>query len=119
MKIEQNEASKSDDFCQQIYAKVKSYLETLMKNSKNVEAIVNLKSLNKQIQEQNLKDKISKKNLENFFIKISTFVAHFDMIKYFFETLQTNLNDDTTRDTLIIINEMLKQLNERHDYSRI
>ncbi len=90
-----------------------------MKNSKNTETIINLKSCNKQIKEQNLKNKLSKNNFENFLIKISTFVAHFEMIKDLFEILQTNSSDDTARNILIAINEMLKQLNERHDYFRI
>jgi hypothetical protein len=118
MKIEQSEASKSNDLRQQIYAKATSYLGTLMKNPQNAEAIENLESLNKQIKQQNLKDKLSQKNLENFLIKIPTFVAHFEMIKDSFKTLQTNPGDDTAREILIKINEVLEQLNERHDYSR-
>jgi uncharacterized protein (DUF3084 family) len=90
-----------------------------MMNSKNVEAIAQLNHLNEQIKDQNIKDELSKKSLENFLIKISMFIAHFELIKDFYEVLQRNSDDDNARKTLIKINQTLNQINERHDYLKI
>jgi len=118
MEIEQSEASKPDDLRQQIYEKATSHLRKLMKNFKNAEATSELNKLNKQIKEQNLKDKLSKKDLENFLIQILTFAVNFEMTKDYYESLQKNSADDIAREKLININNILDQLNERHEYHR-
>ncbi len=118
MKIEQSEASKSDDLRQQIYEKVTSHLRKLMKNFKNAEATSESNKLNKQIKKQNLKDKLSKKDLKNFLIQILTFVVNFEMTKDYYESLQKNSADNIAREKLININNILNQLNERHEYLR-
>jgi len=118
MKIEQSEASKSDDLCQQIYEKVTSYLRKLMKNFKNAEATSELNKLNKQIKKQNLKDKLSKKDLKNFFIQILTFVVNFELTKDYRESVVKNSADDIAREKINNINNILNQLNERHEYFR-
>jgi len=119
MKIEQSEASKSDDLRQQIYEKVTSYLKKLMKNLKNAEATSELNKLNKQIKKQNLKDKLSKKDLENFLIQIFTFVINFKLTKDYYESVVKNSADDIAREKVNNINNILNQLNERHEYLRI
>jgi len=52
-----------------------------MKNLKNAEAKSNLKKLNKQIMKQNFKNRLSKKNLQNFIIEIFIFVINFEMAR--------------------------------------
>ena len=119
MRDQQNEASKSDYVRQQIYEEVTQHLRKLMKNLKNAEATSELNKLNKQIKKQNLKDKLLKKDLENFLIQIFTFVVNFEMMKDYVESLQKNSADDIAREKIININNILNQLNERHEYFRI
>ncbi len=118
MKITQSEASKPNDLRQQIYEKATPHLGKLMNNSKDAEATSELNKLNKQIKEQNLKDKLSKKDLENFLIQVLTFAANFEMAKDYCESLQKDSADDIARQKLININNILSQLNERHEYLR-
>ncbi|KAL9127047.1 MAG: hypothetical protein Q9217_004011 [Psora testacea] len=118
MDLDQSEAPKPDDFRQQIYEKATPYLGKLMENPKDAEATSELNSLNKQIKEQNLKDKLPKKDLENFLIQIPTFVANFEMAKGHFEALKKDPADDKARENLTTINKTLEQLNERHGYPK-
>ncbi len=118
MEIEQSEAPKPDDLRQQIYEKVTSYLKKLMKNLKNAEATSELNKLNKQIKKQNLKDKLSKKDLENFLIQILTFAVNFELAKDYRESVAKNSADDIAREKINNINNILDQLNERHEYLR-
>jgi len=118
MNLAEDEVSKLNNLRKQIYEKVTSHLEKLMKNFKNAEATSELNKLNKQIKKQNLKDKLSKKDLKNFLIQILTFVVNFEMTKDYYESLQKNSADDIAREKLININNILNQLNERHKYLR-
>ncbi len=118
MEITQSEASKPNDLRQQIYEKATPHLGKLMNNLKNAEATSELNKLNKQIKKQNLKDKLSKKDLENFLIQVLTFAANFEMTKGYCESLQKDSADDIARQKLTNINNILSQLNERHGYPR-
>jgi hypothetical protein len=119
MMLETSETSKSNDFRLQVYQKVEQYLETLMMNSENDEAKAQLHHLNELIKKQNIKNEFSKKNLDDYFIQVLTFIAHFELIKDLYESLQKNSIDYETRKILITINQTLNQLNERHNYSKI
>lgn len=114
--LETSDASKSNDFRRQIYKAVEPFLATLMMSSDDAEAITRLKHLNEQIQKQNVK---KKKNFHDFFIKYETFIVHFLVIKFYYEILQKNSNNENAREKLMIINETLNELNKRHDYFKI
>ncbi|KAL8816387.1 MAG: hypothetical protein Q9191_008340, partial [Dirinaria sp. TL-2023a] len=117
MDIEQSEAPKSDDFRKKIYEEAISHLGKLMEDLKDAGAKLELEKLNKQIKEQNLKNKLSKEDLNNFLIQISTFIANFEMTQDYFKALQQDPNDNIARQKLTNINNVLRQLNERHEYS--
>jgi hypothetical protein len=117
--FETNETSKSNDFRFQVYKEVEQYLKMFMMNSENDEAKTQLHHLNELTKKQNIKNEFSKEKLDDYFIQVSTFIAHFELINDFYELLQRNLVDDETRKILITINQTLNQLNERHNYSKI
>jgi hypothetical protein len=56
-----------------------------MMNSANFEAKAQLHHLNEQIKKQNIKDELSKKNLDHYLIQVSIFIAHFQLIKSLYE----------------------------------
>lgn len=109
--------SKSDDFRRKIYEEATTHLRKLMENLKNAKAKSNLKKLNKQIMKQNFKNRLSKKNLQNFIIEIFIFVTNFEMTRSYLKALEKNPTDEIARRKLININNVLRQLNKRHEYS--
>ncbi len=117
MKLNQSEASRPDDFRMKIYEEATTHLRKLMKNLKNAEAKSNLKKLNKQITKQNFKNRLSKKNLQNFIIEIFILIINFEMARPYLKALEKNPADEIARRKLININNVLRQLNERHEYS--
>lgn len=76
--IDQSEAPKPDSFRLQIYDKANQYMGEFMQNPKDAKAKSELNNLNKQIKEQNVKDKLPK-DLENFLIQVPTFIANFEI----------------------------------------
>jgi len=52
-----------------------------MENLKNAGAKSNLEKLNKQIMKQNFKNRLSKKDLQNFIIEIFIFATNFEMAR--------------------------------------
>lgn len=78
--IDQSEAPKPDTFRLQIYEKANQYLGEFMQNPKDAKAKSELDNLNKQVKEQNVKDKLPK-DLENFLIQVPTFIANFEIAK--------------------------------------
>lgn len=117
MKLNQSEASRPDDFRTKIYEEATTHLRKLMENLKNAEAKSNLKKLNKQITKQNFKNRLSKKNLQNFIIEIFILTINFEMARPYLKALEKNPADEIARRKLININNVLRQLNERHEYS--
>lgn len=75
-----------------------------------------MEKLNKQIMKQNFKNRLLKKNLQNFIIEIFIFVTHFEMARPYLKALEKNPADEIARRKLININNVLRQLNERHEY---
>ncbi len=63
MEIVQSKVLKPNDFRKKIYEEAITYLVKLMENPKDAGAKLGLEKLNKQIKEQNLKDRLLKKNL--------------------------------------------------------
>ena len=118
MDLAEDEVPKPDNLRKQIYEKATPHLGKLMENPKDAGATSELNKLNKQIKEQNLKDKLPKKDLENFLIQVPTFAANFEMAKGYYESLQKDPADDIAREKLTNINNILDQLNERHGYPR-
>lgn len=118
MEIKQSEALKLDNLRQQIYEKATPYLGKLIENLKDAKAILELNKLNKQIKEQNLKDKLLKKDLENFLIQVPIFAANFELAKGYRESVAKNPANDIAREKINNINNILDQLNKRHRYLR-
>ena len=118
MDLAEDGVPKPDNLRKQIYEKATPHLGKLMENPKDAGATSELNKLNKQIKEQNLKDKLPKKDLENFLIQVPTFAANFDMAKGYYESLQKDPADDIAREKLTNINNILDQLNDRHGYPR-
>lgn len=119
MDMEQSEAPKPDDFRKKIYEEATMHLGKLMENPKDAGAKLDLEKLNKQIKEQNLKDKLPKKDLQNFVIQIPTFAANFEMAQPYVKALDKDPADGIARKKLNNINDTLRQLNERHGYPEI
>jgi len=116
MEIVQSKVPKPDDFRKKIYEEATTYLAKLMENPKDAGAKLGLEKLNKQIKEQNLKDRLPKKNLQNFVIQIPTFAANFELAQPYHKALQIDPADGVAREKLTNINNVLRQLNERHGY---
>lgn len=89
-----------------------------MEDPKNAGATSELNKLNKQIKEQNLKDKLPKEDLENFLIQVPTFANNFEIAKRYYEALRKDPTDDMAKKKLTNINGTLDQLNERHGYPK-
>jgi len=117
MKVEQSE-SKSDDFCKQIYEQATSHLRKLMNNLDNKVAQLELRKLNEQIKQRNVKNKLSKNNLDDFLINILMFIANFKNTKRFIEALKKNSTDNIAREKLIKINQHMNLVNEQRNYFR-
>lgn len=88
-----------------------------MENLKNAGAKSNLEKLNKQIMKQNFKNRLSKKDLQNFIIEIFIFATNFEMARPYLKALEKIPADAIARRKLINIKNVLRQLNERHEYS--
>ncbi len=116
MDMEQSEAPKPDDFRKKIYEEATTHLGKLMENPKDAKANSELEKLNKQIKEQNLKDRLPKKDLQKFVIQIPTFAANFEMAQPYVKALDKNPADGIARKKLTNINDVLRQLNELHGY---
>lgn len=117
MKVEQSE-SKSNDFCKQIYKQATSHLRKLMNNLDNKVAQLELKKLNEQIKQWNVKNKLSKNNLNDFLINILMFIVNFKNAKRFIEALKKNSTDNIAREKLIKINQHMNLVNEQRSYLR-
>ncbi len=117
MKVEQSE-SKSDDFCKQIYEQATSHLKKLINNLDNKVAQLELGKLNEQIKQRNVKNKVSKNNLDDFLINVLMFIANFKNAKRFIEALKKNSTDNIAREKLIKINQHMNLVNEQRDYLR-
>ena len=117
MKVEQSE-SKSDDFCKQIYEQVTSHLRKLMNDLDNKVAQLELKKLNEQIKQRNVKNKLLKNNLDDFLINIFMFIANFKNAKRFIEALKKNSTNNIAREKLIKINQYMNLVNEQRNYLR-
>ncbi len=117
MKVEQSEP-KSDDFCKQIYEQATSHLGKLMNDLDNKVAQLELGKLNEQIKQRNVKNKLSKNNLDDFLINILMFIANFKNAKRFIEALKKNSTDNIAREKLIKINQHMNLVNEQRDYLR-
>lgn len=116
MELNQSEAPKPDDFRTKIYEEATTHLGKLMENLKNAGAKSNLKKLNKQIMKQNFKNRLSKKDLQNSIIEIFIFATNFEMARPYLKALEKNPGEEIARRKLININNVLRQLNERHEY---
>ncbi len=110
MKVEQSE-SKSDDFCKQIYKQATSHLRKLMNDLDNKVAQLELRKLNEQIKQRNVKNKLSKNNLDDFLINVFMFIANFKNAKKFNEALKKNSTDNIAREKLIKINQHMNLVN--------
>jgi hypothetical protein len=119
MELNQSEAPKPDGFRTKIYEEATTHLGKLMENLKNAGAKSNLKKLNKQIMKQNFKNRLPKKDLQNFIVKIFIFITNFEMTRPYLKALEKNPVDEIAREKLININNVLRQLNERHGYPEI
>ncbi|KAK3176512.1 hypothetical protein OEA41_007835 [Lepraria neglecta] len=86
--------------------------------SMNNLAEAELDGLNKQIFEQNLKDKFPRNDIQDCLIKVPTFIAHFQLAKPYYDTLEKDLTDEMAREKPTNINKTLGQVNERHGYPR-
>jgi len=117
MKVEQSE-SKSDDFCKHIYEQATFYLRKLMNDLNNKVAQLELRKLNEQIKQRNVKNKLLKNNLDDFLINIFMFIANFKNAKRFNEALKKNSTDNIAREKLIKINQHMNLVNEQRDYLR-
>lgn len=71
-----------------------------MMSPEDAGAMTRLKRLNEQIQEQNLKEK---KNPHDFLIKYEIFIAHFVMVKPYYESLQKNPDDEHARKKMMVV----------------
>ncbi len=116
MDMQQSQAPKPDDFRKKIYEEATTHLGKLMKNPKDAGAKLDLEKLNKQIKEQNLKDRLPKKDLQNFVIQIPTFTANFEIAQPYIKALDEDPADSIASQKLTNINDTLRQLNERHGY---
>ena len=74
--------------------------------------------MNKQIFKQNLKDKFPRNDIQDCLIKVPTFVAHFQLAKPYYDTLEKDPTDEIARKKPTNINKTLDQLNERHSYPK-
>ena len=110
------EMLKLNIFCQEIYRETETYFSVFVINLLNNKVKEKLKKLNKKIKKWNVKDEYSKKNLEWYLIQIPTFIEHFKLSKGYQEVLMKNPADKKACDALKKINEMLSQINMRHDY---
>lgn len=118
MKVEQSEL-KSNDFCKQIYEQATSYLGKLINDLDNKVAQLELRKLNEQIKQRNVKNKLSKNNLNNFLINVLMFIANFKNAKRFNKALKKNSINNIAREKLIKINQHINLVNKQRDYSRI
>lgn len=118
MELNQSEAPRPDDFRTKIYEEATTHLRKLMENLKNAGAKSNLEKLNKQITKQNFKNRLSKKDLQNFIIEIFILATNFEMARPYLKALEKNPADEIARRKLININNVLRQLNERHEYPK-
>jgi len=118
MDMQQSQAPKPDDFRKKICEEATTHLGKLMENPKDAGAKLDLEKLNKQIKEQNLKDRLPKKDLQNFVIQIPTFAANFEMAQPYVKALDKDPADSIARQKLTNINDILRQLNERHGYPK-
>ncbi len=117
MKVEQSE-SKSDDFCKQIYEQATSHLRKLINNLDNKVTQLELRKLNEQIKQRNVKNKLLKNNLDDFLINILMFIANFKNAKRFIEALKKNSTENIAREKLIKINQHMNLVNEQQNYFR-
>ncbi len=117
MKVEQSEP-KPDDFCKQIYEQATPHLGKLMNDLDNKAAQLELGKLNEQIKQRNVKNKLSKNNLDDFLINVSMFIANFKNAKGFNEALKKNSTDNIAREKLIKINQHMNLVNEQRGYPR-
>lgn len=86
MEVDQGKALKPDDFCMQVYDRATPYLGKLMEDPKDTGAKAELDGLNKEIMEQNLKDKLPKEELQNFLINVPHFTGNFEIAKKIFRS---------------------------------
>ena len=107
MDIEQSKAPQPDDFRKKVYEEATTYLGKLMENPKDAGAKLELEKVNKQIKEQNLKDRYPKEDLQNFVIQIPTFITNFEMAQGYFKALRNDPNDSIAREKLTNINTIL------------
>ena len=111
MDMQQSQAPKPDDFRKKIYEEATTHLGKLMKNPKDAGAKLDLEKLNKQIKEQNLKDRLPKKDLQNFVIQIPTFAANFEIAQPYIKALGKDPADSIARQKLTNINDTLRAFN--------
>ena len=116
MQLVESEAPKPDDFRQEIYKEATPYLGKLVDNPKDAEAILKLQQLNQNIIEQNRREKLPKDEVNNFTIQIETFASNFETGHKYMKALCADPTDTIAREKVGNINDILRQLNERHGY---
>ena len=102
----------------QVYDKVTPYLGKLMEDPKDARAKAELGVLNKEIIEQNLKDRLPKKELQNFLINVPHFTSNFELAKKYFEALAKDLANIIAREKLTNINRSLEKVNKLRGYPK-
>ena len=91
----------------------------LMDDPKDAGAKLELDKINKRIKEQNLRNKLSKEDLNNFLVQVPTFIANFEMAQDSYKALRQDPNDNVAMKKVRSINDVLTQLNQRHGYPEI
>ncbi len=87
-----------------------------MEDPKDAGARLELEKLNNKIKEQNLRDRLPKEDLGSFLVQIPIFIRNFEIAQGYYKAVQKDREDDMAREKLTNINNMLRQLNERHNY---
>ena len=118
MEVDQGKALKPDDFRMQVYDKATPYLGKLVEDPKDAGAKAELDRLNKEILEQNLKDRLPKEELQNFLINVPHFTGNFELAKKYFEALAEDPADILAREKLTNINGSLDKMNELRGYPK-
>lgn len=105
-------------FHQAKYKAATPYLNRLMANSDDSNAINKLDEANTRMFEQDKKDGLSEEECGKYAINISLFRSVFKRSIAFVSALKRNPADMEAREKFDLLNEELRQLNDKYQYPR-